>query len=143
MAEPVRVLLVEDNPGDADLTRESLLSGGRPMELTVLVSGTEAIEFIQKRKKEKTPLPDLVLLDLNLPGVDGHGVLAEIKKHADMKRVPVSILTSSAADGDVIRSYELGANSYVVKPFDFRDHQNAVRGMENFWFGLVKLPPHQ
>jgi len=142
LTESLRVLLVEDNPGDADLTRAGLEKSQFPIELTVLASGTEAVAFIQRKGKfADEPRPDLVLLDLNLPGVDGQYVLSEIKRNDEMKRVPVSILTSSSAESDVARSYELGANSYVVKPFDFKNHQSIVRAVEEFWFRVVKLPP--
>lgn len=142
MAGSIRILLVEDNPGDADLTRASLEASQVPTELMVLGSGIEALEFIHRRGPfASVPRPDLILLDLNLPGVDGHGILAEIKQHAEMKRIPVSILTSSADESDVAKSYDLGANSYVVKSFDFESHQKIVRSIETFWFTTAKLPP--
>lgn len=144
MTGSVRILLVEDNPGDADLTRESLKGSARPVELTVAVNGTEALDYIHKRGRFVfATTPDLILLDLNLPGIDGKGVLAEIKQHADFKRVPVAILTSSAAEEDVSRCYELGANCYVVKPIDFKSFEAIVRTVENFWFAIVKLPQSQ
>jgi two-component system response regulator len=135
---------VEDNPGDADLTRESLEGSARLVELTVAVSGTEAVDYIHKRGRfASAPTPDLVLLDLNLPGIDGRGVLAEIKQHAEWKRVPVSILTSSAAEEDIAESYDLGANCYVVKPLDFKSFEAIVQALGNFWFSIVKLPRTQ
>jgi len=85
-------------------------------------------------------MPDLILLDLNLPGLDGREVLAEIKQHAEFKLVPVCILTSSAAEKDITQSYRLGANCYLVKPIDFKSFQDIVRAVEEFWFGIVKLP---
>jgi CheY-like chemotaxis protein len=144
MPGSVRVLLVEDNPGDADLTRASLATSSVGIDLTVVADGTEALDFIHRRGRfAGAPRPDLVLLDLNVPGVDGHRILAEIKRDPEMKRTPVSILTSSAAEGDVAKSYDLGANCYVVKPFDFQSHQKIVRAVENFWFAIVKLPPRR
>lgn len=142
--ESVRIFLVEDNPGDADLTRESLERSARPVELTVAVSGTEAVDYIHKRGRfASAPTPDLVLLDLNLPGIDGRKVLAEIKQHAEWKRVPVSILTSSAAEEDIAESYDLGANCYVVKPLAFKSFEAIVQALGNFWFSIVKLPQTQ
>lgn len=141
MSNPLQLLLVEDNPGDADLTRESIESSPFPIELNVAVNGTEAVEFIhQKGKFGSAPRPDLILLDLNLPGIDGRGVLAEIKRHAKLKQIPVCMLTSSKAETDVMQSYDLGANCYVVKPLDFKTFQSIVQTVENFWFTTVRLP---
>ncbi len=141
MTGPIRVLLVEDNPADADLTREGFANSTLQIELTVVGSGTEAVEFVRKRGRHAAAsTPDLILLDLNLPGVDGKGVLVEIKQDAELKRIPVSILTSSKADRDIAQSYRLGANCYVVKPIDFRSFQAMVRAIEKFWFGTVELP---
>jgi two-component system response regulator len=144
MTRPFRVLLVEDNPADADLTRESLEASTLPIELSVAVSGTEAIEYIRKQGRHASaPTPDLILLDLNLPGIDGKTVLAEIKQDAELKRIPVSMLTSSASEKDVAQSYSLGANCYVVKSIDFQSFQGIVRALENFWFAIVRLPQLQ
>jgi chemotaxis family two-component system response regulator Rcp1 len=139
--EPIHVLLVEDNPGDADLTREGLESSTLQINLTVAVNGTQAVDMLHKRGPfASRPTPDLILLDLNLPGLDGRAVLAEIKKDDDLKYIPVCVLTSSAAEKDVVESYHLGANSYVVKPIDFKTFQGIVRSVEDFWFRVVKLP---
>jgi two-component system, chemotaxis family, response regulator Rcp1 len=144
MTTPIQILLVEDNPGDADLTRESLAASKLRIELTVAVSGAEALEFIHKRGRfSSASSPDLILLDLNLPGIDGRAVLEDIKQDADLKRIPVCILTSSAAETDVVHGYNLGANCYVVKPIDFKTFQNIVQAVEGFWFTLVKLPCRQ
>ena len=141
MMGPIRVLLVEDNPADADLTREGFATSALPVELTVAISGTEAVDIIRKRGRHSGALtPDLILLDLNLPGLDGKAVLSEIKQDAELKRIPVSILSSSTAEGDVAQSYKLGANCYVVKPIDFKSFQGIVRSIEKFWFSVVKLP---
>jgi len=140
MMGPVRVLLVEDNPADADLTREGFATSSLEVELTMVSSGTEAVECLHRRGRYASAArPDLILLDLNLPGIDGRAVLAEIKKDPDLKRIPVSILTSSQADRDVMQSYDLGANCYVVKPIDFKSFLKIVRVIENFWFATVKL----
>jgi len=141
MSEPLQVLLVEDNPGDVDLTRESLEHSPLRIELTVAVSGTEALGILHRKGRfGSASRPDLVLLDLNLPGIDGRGVLAEIKQHAELRRIPVCVLTSSPAETDVVQSYDLGANCYVVKPIDFRTFQEILRKVENFWFTTARLP---
>jgi two-component system, chemotaxis family, response regulator Rcp1 len=141
VTKAIHILLVEDNPADADLTRESLRSSPLNIELTVAVNGAEAVDFVHKRGQfAEAETPDLILLDLNLPGVDGRGVLAQIKEDAQLKKIPVAILTSSAAERDITQSYELGANCYVVKPIDFQRFQTLVHEMENFWFGVVRLP---
>ncbi|MGA9528692.1 MAG: response regulator [Terriglobales bacterium] len=141
---PIRVLLVEDNPADADLTRESFATSALPVELTVAINGQEAIECVHKRGRyASAPTPDLILLDLNLPGMDGIGVLTEIKQDAELRSIPVAIFTSSTAPRDIARSYRLGANCYVVKPIDFKSFQGAVQELETFWFATVKLPHPQ
>ena len=141
MDTPIQVLLVEDNPADADLTRESFRGSARPVELNVAVSGSDAVDYLHKRGKfAAAATPDLILLDLNLPGIDGKGVLGEIKQHAVLKRVPVSVLTSSTSEKDVVQSYELGANCYIVKTLDFKSFQAIIKAVENFWFSVVKLP---
>jgi two-component system, chemotaxis family, response regulator Rcp1 len=139
----IHILLVEDNPADADLIRESLRSSRYEIELIVAVNGREALDCIHKRGKfAGAPTPKLILLDLNLPGIDGRGVLADIKQDADLKKIPVSMLTSSAAERDITQAYNLGANSYVVKPLDFKSFQAIVRALEDFWFDVVTLPEH-
>jgi CheY-like chemotaxis protein len=141
MTTAIQILLVEDNPGDADLTRESLAASKLRIELTVAVTGTEALDFMHKRGRfASASRPDLILLDLNLPRIDGRAVLEDIKRDADLKRIPVCILTSSAAETDVVQGYNLGANCYVVKPLDFKTFQNIVQAVEGFWFTIVKLP---
>ncbi|MGA9979977.1 MAG: response regulator [Candidatus Sulfotelmatobacter sp.] len=141
MAEAIQVLLVEDNPGDADLTRESLAASKLQIELTVAVNGTQAIDILHKRGPFASgPTPDLILLDLNLPGLDGRAVLWNIKRDDGLRSIPVCVLSSSAAETDVLESYHMGANCYVVKPIDFRTFQNIVRAVESFWFSVVKLP---
>jgi chemotaxis family two-component system response regulator Rcp1 len=139
--EPIHVLLVEDNPGDADLTREGLEASKLHIDLTVAVNGTQAVDMLHRRGPfASRPTPDLVLLDLNLPGLDGRAVLADIKKDDELKNIPVCVLTSSSAEKDVVESYHLGANSYVVKPIDFKTFLGIVRSVESFWFTVVKLP---
>lgn len=141
MSDLVRVLLVEDNPADADLTREGFATSEMPVELNVATSGTEAVDYVRKRGRHSdAATPDLILLDLNLPGIDGRAVLKELKQDAELRRIPVSVLTSSTAANDITMSYSLGANCYVVKPLDFKSFQTIVRAIERFWFDTVKLP---
>ncbi|HLW85681.1 MAG TPA: response regulator [Candidatus Sulfotelmatobacter sp.] len=141
MTDPIHVLLVEDNPGDADLTREGLETSKLKLDLTVAVNGSQAVDMLHKRGPfVGQPTPDLILLDLNLPGLDGRAVLSDIKQDDGLKHIPVCVLTSSSAEIDVLESYNLGANSYVVKPIDFKTFQKIVRAVESFWFTVVKLP---
>jgi two-component system, chemotaxis family, response regulator Rcp1 len=140
VAEPIQVLLVEDNPGDADLIREGL-NTSQQIELTVVVNGTQAINLLHKRGQFASRLtPDLILLDLNLPGLDGRAVLWNIKRDDELRHIPVCVLSSSAAETDVLESYHMGANCYVVKPIDFKTFQGIVRAVENFWFTVVRVP---
>ncbi len=141
MSEPIRVLLVEDNPGDADLAKETFEAGKLHVEIFVAIDGAEAIDYLLLRGRyAEAHKPDLILLDLNLPKMDGRQVLAELKKHEELRRIPVVILTSSDAEADVVKSYELGANCYVTKPVGLAAFQKTVRAVEEFWFTVVKLP---
>lgn len=141
MKKSIRVLLVEDNPGDADLTKETLEAGKVHVEIVMAVDGSEALARLRRQPPhEADPLPDLILLDLNLPKIGGREVLAELKKHDDLRRIPVVILTSSDAEGDIVKSYELGASCYVTKPVGLEAFQAIVRSVESFWFTVVKLP---
>lgn len=140
---PIEILLVEDNPGDVDLTRESLESSKLNNLLHVVGNGEKAMAFLQcQGEYVKAPRPDLVLLDLNLPRKDGREVLAEIKSDEDLKRIPVVILTSSGDEEDIIKSYNLHANCYITKPIDINQFIKVVRSIEDFWFTIVKLPPN-
>ena len=137
----VDILLVEDNPGDADLARETLKVSKIKNNLHVVSDGEKAMDFLRKKGKyADAPRPDIVLLDLNLPRKDGREVLAEIKQDDDLKRIPVVILTSSKADEDVVKSYNLHANCYITKPLDFSQFTRVVQSIENFWLTIVKLP---
>lgn len=141
MVGTVDILLVEDNPGDARLAAEAFKEGTIPTHLHVVQDGIEAMSFLRREAPyEAAPRPDLVLLDLNLPRKDGREVLAEIKEDPLLRRVPVIVLTTSQAETDVSRSYELHANCYIVKPVDFDRFIDVVRGIEDFWCSLVKLP---
>ena len=141
MSELVRVLLIEDNPGDAELTKETLETGRLLVEIVVVVDGAQALAYLtNKPPYESAQLPGLILLDLNLPKLNGRQVLAEIKKHEHLKKIPVVILTSSDAEQDIVKSYELGAACYVTKPVGLAAFQSIVRSIEGFWFTVVKLP---
>jgi chemotaxis family two-component system response regulator Rcp1 len=138
---PIQVLLVEDNPADARLTREVLADSKLTLDVCEAKDGEEAIEAL--RKVGGTPgarLPDLILLDLNLPRMDGREVLAEIKSHAEWKSIPVVVLTSSKAEKDIVKSYQLHANCYITKPIDLAQMQEIVQNMKDFWFTVVRLP---
>jgi two-component system, chemotaxis family, response regulator Rcp1 len=137
----IEVLLVEDNPGDIQLTKEAFLEGKMHNNLNVVMDGVQAMAFLRKEGKYKdAPRPDLILLDLNLPKMDGREVLAEIKKDEKLMTIPVVILTTSAAEEDIVRTYNLHANCYITKPVDFAQFMNVVQSIENFWLTLVKLP---
>ncbi len=140
----IEILLVEDNPGDVRLTREALRDGKIVNNLYVAVDGVEALAFLRREGKFKDAVrPELILLDLNLPKKDGREVLAEIKADNDLKRIPVVILTSSEAEQDIIRSYNLHANCYVTKPVDLDQFITVVKSIEHFWLKVVKLPPER
>ena len=142
--EAFDILLVEDNPGDVRLTQETLKDAKVRNDLRVAVDGDEAMAVLKKEGDHVgAPRPDLILLDLNLPGVSGREVLAEIKNDPDLKRIPVVVLTSSKAEQDVLMSYELQANAYITKPVDLARFVEAVRSIEQFWFSIVTLPPQQ
>nr|WP_322639775.1 MULTISPECIES: response regulator [unclassified Nostoc]MDZ7987144.1 response regulator [Nostoc sp. DedVER02]MDZ8110986.1 response regulator [Nostoc sp. DedVER01b] len=139
---PIEVLLVEDNPGDAQLTRIALEDSKISIHLNVVEDGVEAMAFLRKQEKYvKAAHPDIVLLDLNLPRKDGREVLAEIKADENLKRIPVVVLTTSQAEEDIIKAYNLSANCYITKPVDFDQFVKIVQSIENFWFAIVKLPP--
>src|SRR5262249_47933912 len=133
---------VEDNPGDADLTREGLEEGKVRNNLHVVEDGEEALAFLRRQGKyEQAVRPDVILLDLNLPRKDGRQVLAEIKADDSLKTIPVVVLTPSQADVDVINSYKLHVNCYIAKPIKFEHFINVVRSIKDFWFTIVTLPP--
>jgi CheY-like chemotaxis protein len=137
----ILILLVEDNPGDVRLTREILADSKVCNQLVVAGNGEEALAILRREGLyRESPRPDVILLDLNLPGKDGREVLAEIKADPGLAIIPVVILTSSAADEDVLRSYNLQANCYVTKPIDLHDFVKVVKSIEDFWLEIVKLP---
>jgi CheY-like chemotaxis protein len=140
-ARPVRILLVEDSPSDVAMTRAALSEGRVANDLSVVTDGEQAIAFLRKvGEYTQADRPDLILLDLNLPRKDGREVLAELKEDPDLKVIPVIVLTTSTAEGDVDRCYETHANSYVVKPIGIDAFLDAVRSIEDFWLALVRLP---
>ena len=141
MTDPIEILLVEDNPGDVELTREALHDSKVHMRLSVVNDGVEALAFLKREGPHGgAPRPDLILLDLNLPKKDGRAVLAEIKGDGSLRHIPVVILTSSQAEQDILRAYDLHANCYVTKPVDLDQFITIVRSIEQFWFTVVKLP---
>jgi CheY-like chemotaxis protein len=140
-ASPVEILLVEDNPGDVRLTKEALKEGKVYSNLHWAKDGVEALEFLRRQGKfAAAPRPDIILLDLNLPKKDGREVLSEIKNDENLKRIPVVILTTSKAEEDVLRSYQLHANCYVTKPVDLEKFIGVVESIDKFWLTVVTLP---
>jgi chemotaxis family two-component system response regulator Rcp1 len=139
--KPIEILLVEDNPGDVRLAVEALRDGKVANRLHIVEDGVEAMSFLRREGRyADVPRPDLILLDLNLPRKDGREVLAEIKQDAHLKRIPVVILTSSAAEQDVVQAYNLYANCYIVKPIDLDQFLKVVRSIEDFWLIVATLP---
>src|ERR1700728_1467838 len=136
------VLLVEDSPGDVRLTREALKDAKVHINLHVAPDGAEAMAFLKREGKyANVPRPDLILLDLNLPKKDGREVLAEIKESDALKSIPVVVLTTSASEADILRSYRLHANCYITKPVGLQGFLTVVKSIDSFWLSVVKLPP--
>ena len=137
----IDILLVEDNPGDARLTIEAMREGKLQNRLHHAKDGVEAMAFLKREGEHKNaPLPDLMLLDLNLPRKDGREVLAEMKQDPRLRLIPVVVLTTSEADRDILKSYELHANCYITKPVDLDKFIEIVRAIESFWLTVVTLP---
>jgi CheY-like chemotaxis protein len=140
-AKSIDVLLVEDDPGDTLMIREAFEDNKVRNRLTCVTDGVQALEFLRREGEHAgAPRPDLILLDLNLPRKDGREVLAEIKADDSLRSIPVVVLTTSQAEEDVLRSYELHANAYVTKPVDFERFIDVVRQIDNFFVTVVKLP---
>ncbi len=138
---PVEILLVEDNEPDVRLTPEALKEGKVRNNLTVARDGVEAMEFLRREGKHQNAVrPDLILLDLNLPRKDGREVLADIKDTEDLKRIPVVVLTTSKAEEDIVRTYNLHANCYITKPVDLEQFIQVVKSIDDFWLTVVRLP---
>lgn len=143
MSNMHRVLLVDDNPADSDLVQDVLARKGC-CQTALARDGTEAIDFLRKRTStSSSELPDLIILDLSLPRKNGHAVLREIRDNPQWRNLPVVVFSTSQAQHDIRGSYELGANSYVGKPGNLGEFVNAVRSIENFWFGCACLPPRR
>jgi len=141
LGRPADFLLVEDNPGDVRLTQEALKSHKVQNNLHVAIDGEEAMAFLHRQGKyANAPRPDIILLDLNLPKKDGREVLAEIKSDPNLRTIPVVIITSSEAEQDVIKSYNLNANCYVTKPVNLDQFIKVVQSVNDFWLTIVKLP---
>src|SRR5579862_209499 len=140
--EAIEILLVEDNPGDVRLTKEAVRDSKLINRLYTVPDGKEALAFLRREGRHADAVrPDLILLDLNLPKMDGREVLAEIKADADFKRIPVVILSSSHSEEDIVKSYDLHANCYISKPVDLDKFAEVVKSIEDFWVSIVKLPP--
>jgi len=138
----IEILLVEDNPGDVRLTREALKEGRVLNNVSTVGDGVEAMAFLRREGRyEGAPRPDLILLDLNLPKMNGREVLAKVKADTDLRRIPVVVLTTSQAEEDVLKTYDLHANSYVTKPVDVDQFLSVVRQIEDYWLAVVRLPP--
>lgn len=138
---PIQILLVEDNQADVRLTVEALKEGRIINSLAVARDGVEALDYLHRRGEHAAaPRPDLILLDLNLPKKDGREVLAEIKEDANLKCIPVVVLTTSKAEEDILRSYNLHANCFISKPVDLESFMGVVRSIEDFWLTVVALP---
>jgi len=137
----MEILLVEDNPADVRLTREALKEGIIVNNLSVVYDGVDAMAFLRRQGKYAlAPRPDIILLDLNLPKKDGREVLAELKEDPNLRRIPVVVLTTSKAEQDILKAYDLHANCYVTKPLDLDEFMILVRSIEEFWLAVVRLP---
>ncbi len=141
-AAPIEILMVEDNAGDVFMTTEALRNAKVANNVSVVRDGLEAMEFLRREGKyASAPRPDLILLDLNLPGRDGRQVLSDIRSDPSLTAIPVVVLTSSKAEQDVLKAYELHANCYIVKPVDFERLIEVVNAIDAFWLAVVKYPP--
>lgn len=139
---PIEILLVEDNPGDVRLTQEAVREAKIRNTLNVVNDGEQAIAYVRRQGEfADRPRPDLILLDLNLPRKDGREVLQDLKCDPDLHRIPVVVLTSSEAEQDILRTYDLYANAYVTKPVDLEQFLHVVSSIQDFWLNIVKLPP--
>ncbi len=140
--QPIHILLVEDNPGDVRLTQEAFKEGNVPNILHVAEDGVKAMDFLHRKGGyADATRPDIILLDLNLPRKDGREVLAEIKADEELKRIPVVVISTSQADNDIMKTYELHGNCYITKPVDLDSFIDMVKDIEKFWLDIVKLPP--
>jgi len=139
--KPVEILLIEDSAGDVRLTQEALKEAKVLNNLTVATDGVEAMEVLRRQGRHAdAPRPDIIMLDLNLPRKDGREVLKEVKSDPNLRRIPIVVLTTSRAEEDIIKAYDLHANCYITKPVDFQQFISCVQSIENFWLAVVKLP---
>jgi two-component system, chemotaxis family, response regulator Rcp1 len=139
--QPIVILLVEDNVGDVRLTQEAFKEGKVSNLLLVAPDGIEAMALLHRQGPHaEAPRPDLILLDLNIPRMDGREVLAAIKSDPHLKRIPVVVLTTSKAEEDILRTYDLNANCYITKPVDFDKFLTVVKSIDEFWLTIAKLP---
>lgn len=139
---PIEVLIIEDNPADVDLVKEAFRDGKLAINLVVAIDGEEAMTYLRKEHEYvSAKTPDLVLLDLNMPIKNGFEVLDEMKQDPELKRIPVIIMTISKTEEDVLKSYNLHANAYIIKPVELNQFISAIRSVEHFWLAIVKLPP--
>lgn len=140
----VIILLAEDDPGDQELTRRALMNESFKVDLHIVENGEEALDYLLRRgayrDAETSPTPDLMLLDLNMPRINGREVLSEMKKHEQLASIPVVVLTTSEQETDILRSYALGCSSYIQKPVDIEQFTNAVTQLGAYWFSVVTLP---
>lgn len=142
LGKAIDILMVEDNPDDVTLTTEALKETKIAVNLNVVENGIQAIQYLKKENEYKDVVrPDLILLDLNLPKMDGREVLSELKSSKSIRNIPVVVLTTSMAEEDIMQAYELQANCYITKPIDLNQFERVVRSIEEFWFTIVKLPP--
>jgi len=138
---PINILLIEDNPGDVRLTQEAFKEGRMDIDLSVTMDGVEAVKFLKKEEKyAEAVTPDLILLDLNLPKMDGREVLEVVKSDPSLKRIPVVVLTTSNAEQDILKSYNLHVNCYINKPVDFDKFFDIIQKIEDFWLSIAVLP---
>lgn len=141
MTRPMNILVVDDNPADLDLTRETFRDTEIPYQLYAARDGVEALDYLRQCGTREKPRPDLILLDLNMPRMDGRELLATIKQDPALRRIPVVVLTTSRAEPDIVNSYDLHANCYVTKPVDFDQFAQVVRSIQSFWLRNVELSP--
>ena len=139
----IEILLIEDNDGDARLIQEALTESKIFNNLNRLSNGSDALKYLLEHKQNHKGLPDIILLDLNLPGIDGREILSTIKKDEQLKQIPVVILTSSNLNNDIKKSYEMHANCYITKPLDLEQFNHVVQSINGFWFSVVKLPENE
>ncbi|HET8934991.1 MAG TPA: response regulator [Polyangiales bacterium] len=139
-ATPIKIMLVDDNEADIELTKSTLEEGKVRMHIFTAMDGQDALDQLEATLKKGEELPDLILLDLNMPRLDGRGFLSKLRQTEQLKAIPVVVLTSSDAEQDIVKSYKLGANCYVNKPVGLDEFQKIVRTVEHFWLTVVKLP---